>query len=120
MATAEHRFTVDSELSPDVLLAQLDESVRARKGRVDVSGPLIRSYSLGSTVFYRLWGAWAPERLMPIAAHLSAGNRGVGSTVEVHLETAEGRYLVYVPAFFRQAKSAFENLEDHMRRVASA
>jgi len=119
MAMAEHRFSVDSSVSSQELLTRLDEAVRARKGRVDVEGPLVRIYSLGSSGLYRLWGAWWPRRLFPFVAHVAVGQLTAGSTADVHVESTEGWYLFYVPAFWKHAHRAFSSFENALRQIAA-
>jgi hypothetical protein len=119
VATADYRFTVDSRMSAEEFLARIDDVIRARKGRLDVAGPLVRIYSLGSPALYRAWGAWWPRSLFPIVADVTAGPRATGSTVDIHLESAEGWYLFYVQAFFRHANRAFRDLENGVRRAAA-
>jgi hypothetical protein len=119
VALADYRFTVDSRMSAEEFLARIDDVVQARKGRSDVAGPLVRIYSLGSPALYRAWGAWWPKRLFPFVADVTAGPRDTGSTVDIRLESAQGWYLFYVPAFFRHANRAFLDLEDGVRRAAT-
>ncbi|NAZ75726.1 hypothetical protein GTQ99_09915 [Kineococcus sp. T13] len=102
--------TLESAATADEALAELRQLPRGPSARLDEPDGTTLHLSSGSTLRYRLLGAWSGSEHLPLMATFQLAPHRGGTSVRVTLASATGWYLVQTSLGRDACRARFDSL----------